>query len=140
MDNLTKAQRSYNMSRIRSTGTKLEKTFFKLLDDFNIQYIKHPSIFGKPDCQIGTNTLIFIDSDFWHGWHFTKWKNRLPKKYWVEKIQLNIDRDKMKFKKLRISGFNVIRIWEHEMNNLDKIMCKLNKHNLLKSKIGDLIT
>lgn len=126
-DNLTKEQRSLNMSHIRSTNTKLEQQFFAVLDKHKILYVKHPDIYGKPDCQIN-NLLIFLDSDFWHGWKFKEWKIRLPKKYWVEKIERNIKRDKQKFNKLRRIGYKVLRIWAHNLKNEERVIVKiLNK-------------
>ena len=122
MDNLTTEQRHLNMSRIRSTGTKLELEFFQLIDEQNIQYIKFPKLYGKPDCQIGEKLLIFIDSDFWHGWHFQKWKARMPQVYWVEKIERNIKRDKKKFRLLRMQGYMVLRIWEHSLKYPEKVV------------------
>jgi DNA mismatch endonuclease (patch repair protein) len=127
MDNLTKAQRSYNMSRIRSSNTKLEIKFFNLLDKNNIKYVKHPKLYGKPDCKI-ENLLVFIDSDFWHGWKFSQWKDRLPKKYWVEKIERNIHRDKQKTSKLRRMGFKVIRIWGHNIQNEVKTLDRIQRY------------
>jgi DNA mismatch endonuclease (patch repair protein) len=114
-DRHTPEQRSYNMSRIRSTNTQLEQRFFKLLDDNKIKYEKHPKLFGKPDCYIKPDVLIFVDSDFWHGWHFNQWRDRLPKEYWVEKIEKNIRRDFQKFRTLRSEGYKVVRIWEHTL-------------------------
>ena len=125
MDNLTKAQRHLNMSHIKSFGTTLELKFFKLLDMNHIPYIKFPKLYGKPDCQIGDKLLIFVDSDFWHGWHFKKWKGRLPPEYWVEKIERNRQRDKKKFRLLRTKGYKVLRIWEHNLKNQEKIIEKI---------------
>lgn len=116
-DSHTPEQRSYNMSRIRSKNTKLEKTFFDLLNVHEIKFQAYPKIYGKPDCLIQPNLLVFVDSDFWHGWHFCQWKQRLPKDYWIEKIQKNIRRDKQKFRKLRRDGYVVIRIWEHTLKS-----------------------
>src|SRR5262245_10278957 len=98
MDNLSKEQRKRNMSRIRSTNTGLEQKFFNLLESKSLTYTKYPKMYGRPDCRIAENILIFVDSDFWHGWHFGKWKDRLPKEYWVDKIQRNMKRDKKKFR------------------------------------------
>lgn len=58
---------------------------------------------------------VFIDGDFWHGYQFEKNRKRLPKKYWVEKIENNINRDKKNRAKLRRDGWRVLRIWEHEI-------------------------
>lgn len=125
MDNLTKEQRSYNMSRIRSSNTKLEQRFFKLLKENKIQFTKHPKIWGKPDCVIEKKLLVFIDSDFWHGWHFKQWEERLPKNYWREKIQRNIKRDKLKSRKLKKEGYKVLRVWGHGLKDSDKVIKKI---------------
>jgi DNA mismatch endonuclease, patch repair protein len=114
-DQHTPEQRSYNMSQIRSTNTQLEQAFFKLLSDAGIKFSAYPKIFGKPDCIIEPSILIFVDSDFWHGWHFKQWKHRLPKDYWVEKIEKNMRRDAQKFRTLRSEGYKVIRVWEHTL-------------------------
>lgn len=115
MDNLTVVQRHKNMSNIRSTNTKLELFFFAILEKEKIVFYKYPKLYGKPDCQIGEKLLIFIDSDFWHGWHFQKWKERMPKNYWIEKIKKNMERDQKKFRKLKNMGYTVFRIWEHQI-------------------------
>ena len=133
MDNLTKEQRKLNMSRIRSTGTKFELKFFKLLEDNDIHFFKYPKLFGKPDCQIGGNILVFVDSDFWHGWFFNRWKDRLPKDYWAAKIEGNILRDRRKFQRLRKEGYLILRIWGHDIKNdtaLNKVRRFLKKHGL----------
>lgn len=124
-------QRSYNMSRIRSTNTQLELAFFGMLDEAGITYEKHPKVYGRPDCSIPPNILIFVDSDFWHGWHFYQWRDRLPQKYWVAKIERNVKRDKAKFRKLRGQGYEVIRVWEHSLKSspektIGKIKTKLS--------------
>ena len=130
MDNLTKDQRKLNMSLIRSKNTKLEQSFFNLLNKNNIPFKQHPKIYGNPDCQIGKKFLVFVDSDFWHGWHFFKWKNRMPKEYWLEKINKNISRDKSKFLKLRKAGYRLIRVWEHSLQNDERKIIKNIRKNL----------
>lgn len=125
-DKHTPEQRSYNMSRIRSTNTKLELAFFDLLDEAGITHEKHPKIYGKPDCLILPDVLVFVDSDFWHGWHFSQWRNRLPQEYWVAKIERNIKRDSAKFRKLRNQGYEVIRVWEHSLRSSpEKVVTKI---------------
>lgn len=126
MDNLTKEQRKYNMSRIKGTNTALEKNFFKLLKENGVSFSKYPKIYGKPDCKIKKDILIFVDSDFWHGWQFPRWRNRLPKEYWVRKIENNIRRDKQKTRKLKQLNYKVIRIWEHELKESpSKVISKI---------------
>jgi DNA mismatch endonuclease (patch repair protein) len=60
---------------------------------------------------------IFIDGCYWHGCpeHGT-----LPKAnadWWAEKITGNARRDRATETELRIQGWRVIRIWEHEETN-----------------------
>jgi DNA mismatch endonuclease (patch repair protein) len=128
MDNLTPLQRHKTMSRIRSKHTGLEDAFFKLLREHGIAFKEHPKLFGKPNCQIGKRTLIFVDSDFWHGWRYSSWKERMPERYWRSKIERNMARDKKKFRVLRRHGFIVLRIWEHQLKKdpakvIKRIVC-----------------
>lgn len=68
---------------------------------------------------------IFIDGDFWHGYSFAELKKRLPKKYWFKKIENNINRDNNNLQ-LRENGWEVLRIWEHNINkNTDKEIEKI---------------
>lgn len=122
------------MSRIRSKNTKIETIIFKELRRRGIYFQKHyDKILGKPDIALPSKKIaIFIDGDFWHGWQFSRRKQKLPKKYWQEKIERNIKRDRKNFAKLRRQGWNVLRVWEHQIKNdfqgtINKII------NLLKS-------
>jgi DNA mismatch endonuclease (patch repair protein) len=87
-------------------------------------------LYGKPDCQIGEKLLIFIDSDFWHGWHFQKWKARMPQVYWVDKIERNIKRDRKKFRLLRKQGYTVLRIWEHTFKKPEQVIQKIYRQKV----------
>lgn len=116
MDNLSKADRKKCMSRIRSKNTGIEKVIFALLDKKKVKYEKHYKIFGKPDIAFPDKKIaVFLDSDFWHGWHFPRWKNKLPKAYWRDKIESNRKRDRNNFAKLRRRNWSVLRIWSHSI-------------------------
>ena len=105
------------MSRIRGKGTKPEMKVFKYLRKGKIHFQKHyKRVKGRPDIAIPSRKIaVFIDGDFWHGYRFNQWKEKLPKVYWQDKIQANINRDKRTFAKLRRDGWKVMRIWEHEL-------------------------
>lgn len=116
MDNLTKADRRRNMQNIRSKNTRIEQLMFAELKKHRIKFSRYYDAPGKPDAAVpGKKTAVFLDSDFWHGWRFKKWKNKLPKAYWRAKIERNIKRDKSNSAKLRRRGWKVIRIWEHQI-------------------------
>jgi DNA mismatch endonuclease (patch repair protein) len=70
---------------------------------------------GKPDIVfVSAKVVVFVDGDFWHGYEFDKWKEDLSS-FWRKKISDNIKRDQRNFKRLRKTGWRVIRIWEHDI-------------------------
>lgn len=115
-DNMTVAQRSRTMSRIRSRDTQPELVIRKLLHARGLRYRTHVAALpGCPDVVFRTpKVAVFIDGDFWHGWRFSAWKEKLAP-YWREKIERNMRRDNQNFRKLRRQGWLVIRLWEHEI-------------------------
>jgi len=84
------------MSKIRSKNTIAEKLVFKELRKRKIYSQKHyKKAPGKTDIVLPRKKkAVFIDGDFWHGYKFLKQKESLPKKYWLQKIEGNIARDK----------------------------------------------
>ena len=128
-DTFTKEKRSEVMSKIRSKETQIEQIVFKYLRKQGVYFQKHyKKAPGSPDIALPRKKIaIFIDGDFWHGWQFSKKKGKLPKKYWLAKIESNIQRDKKNHAKLRRRGWKVLRIWEHQLKNqpekyLEKIL------------------
>lgn len=112
-DNLTKAQRSYCMSKIRRSGTKAElihkSKFLKL------EY-QPRGLLGNPDfIDWKKKKIVFIDGCFWHKcpMHYTKPKSN--RKYWLPKLERNKARDKEVNLAYQNSGWEVIRIWEHDL-------------------------
>jgi DNA mismatch endonuclease (patch repair protein) len=119
MDTFTKKKRSEIMSKIRSRNTKAELLVFKELRKKGIHFQKHyKNAPGKPDIALPRKKIaVFIDGDFWHGYQFTKIKAKLPKKYWLKKIENNIKRDRRNRRRLHKDGWQILRIWEHEIIN-----------------------
>ena len=118
------------MSRIKSKDSKIEIDFRKQLWNAGFRYRKNAkNYFGKPDIVLKKyQTVIFIDSCFWHG---CKKHCRIPtanKKYWVNKISRNKLRDKQVDRYYKISGWKIIRIWEHNLKQINHI-----KKTILKS-------
>lgn len=121
-------KRSEIMSKIRSKNTKAEIVVFRELRKRNIYFQKHyKRVAGCPDIALPRKKkAVFIDGDFWHGYQFSKNKKRLPKKYWQDKIEGNIKRDKYNRSKLEKEGWAVLRVWEHEiLKNFDETMSKI---------------
>ena len=103
------------MSKIRSTGTGFEKQFEKVLrKQFSHCYeTNYSKLEGKPDIVfLKEKVCVFLDSAFWHGWQYTRWKHKLKNDFWRKKIERNRKRDRMVTRKLRSQGWVVIRLRE----------------------------
>ncbi len=121
MDTVSKQKRSEIMSRVRSRDSKIEVSFRKELWRHGFRYRKNSSTyFGKPDIILPKHeTVIFVDSCFWHG---CKKHCRLPairKNFWTGKINGNKKRDKEVNKHYKKIGWRIIRIWEHDLKKKD---------------------
>lgn len=133
-DKFSKEKRSWIMSRIKSSNTKLETVFLKHLSSSlypkGYRYRKHYSrLPGKPDIVFVKQKLaIFLDGDFWHGYNLKKLGKQVPKKYWRAKLERNIMRDKKNNAQLRRMGWRVLRFWEHQIKkDPQKAVIKIEK-------------
>ena len=113
-DIFTPEKRSWVMSRIRSRDTKIEKNMASLLRKNKIRYRRFPKVFGSPDFIVEKKILVFCDGDFWHGYRYSS-KKKPPKKFWRDKIERNMVRDRKVTRKLRADGWSVVRLWEHDI-------------------------
>ncbi len=115
----TKAQISYNMSRVRSSGSKIERTLGLALWAAGIRYRKqYKKAIGRPDfVVVHAKIAIFCDSSFWHGRHWSRSAKAFKshKDFWVSKIQGNIARDRLVNRQLARNGWKVIRFWDDEI-------------------------
>jgi DNA mismatch endonuclease (patch repair protein) len=89
---------------------------------------RNQPLFGKPDFVFPKQKVIlFVDGCFWHGCpkHSNMPKNNRP--FWKKKLTGNVERDKNVSRKLRKQEWKVVRVWEHELNNPEKVVAKLRK-------------
>jgi len=126
-DNLTKAQRSYTMSRIRSKWTKQENTLHNKLKGLKIKHKMHPDIEGRPDIILKKKKIaVFLHGCFWHKCPKCYKAPKTEKKYWLPKIENNVKRDKRNLKILRKLGYKVLRLWEHDnKKNFENVINKI---------------
>jgi DNA mismatch endonuclease (patch repair protein) len=115
-DRLSPARRSWNMSRIKGMNTTPERAVRRCAYTRGLRYRIHVmSLPGRPDLVFfGERLAVFIDGDFWHGWRYPQWSQRLGP-YWQAKIERNRRRDIKNFRKLRAAGWTVLRLWEHDV-------------------------
>lgn len=131
-DTVSKKKRSEIMSKVKSKDSKIEIEFRTVIWKAGFRYRKNPKgYFGKPDLVFKKHkTVIFIDSCFWHG---CKKHCRIPatnKKYWINKIERNKERDKEVNKYYKKSDWKIIRVWEHEIEKDPKQVIKKVVHFL----------
>ena len=97
-------------------------------------HLNDSSLPGTPDFVFKEERLaVFLDGCFWHGCPKCYRRPKSSQKYWDEKLQSNIKRDKRVRSKLRSMGWHVYRFWEHSLENpsivSDKIISLLEKLN-----------
>jgi DNA mismatch endonuclease (patch repair protein) len=104
------------MSRVKNRDTDLERVVRSELHKRGLRFRKHVrELTGTPDIVFPRHGLaVFIDGDFWHGWRYPSWKHDLTE-FWRRKIETNRERDRRNFRSLRRDGWNVIRVWQHEI-------------------------
>lgn len=125
------SERSNLMRKIKSTNTKPEKVLRSFLWSKGYRYrINYKKLPGTPDIVLTKyNIVIFIHGCFWHGHENCKIAH-IPKTnvdYWENKINRNKERDKNTTMQLLAMGWNVITIWECEINtsNMENLISKI---------------
>ncbi len=131
VDVLTKEQRSYNMSQIRSRNTKPEKLIRSLVHRMGYRFRLHRrNLPGCPDMVLPKHyKIIFVHGCFWH-MHNCSYGRVTPKtnaKFWQSKREGNVARDKRNLGRLRRAGWKVLTIWECETRNQEKLPKKLER-------------
>ncbi len=118
-DSITPEHRSWNMSRIRGKDTKIEVMVRKYLFSRGYRFRKNDKRYpGKPDVVLPKyHTVIFVNGCFWH--HHEGCKNAtMPKtrtEFWKEKLGKNVANDRKHVRLLEEAGWNVITLWECEL-------------------------
>ncbi len=104
------------MQAVKGTDTSLEKVMAEAFRRQGWRFQRNYTFLpGKPDFVFARARLVvFVDGDFWHGWRFPLWEAKLSE-YWRKKIARTRRRDRNNFRWLRRHGWNVLRIWGHEV-------------------------
>lgn len=130
VDNLLTEERSSLMSHVKSRGNlSTEKTLIRVFRENRISgWRRNLALYGRPDFAFPRHrVLVFVDGCFWHGCPI---HCRVPAShtdYWKEKIARNSVRDRTTNQVLRNRGWQVLRVWEHELTsrNRTKLLRKL---------------
>ncbi|MGV2941470.1 very short patch repair endonuclease [Mesobacillus sp. LC4] len=127
-DKITKEQRSNVMRAIKSQS-QLENLVSKELWKRGYRFRKNDkTLFGKPDISIKKyRIVIFIDSCFWHFCPIHGHRPKSNQGYWDKKLNKNIQREAKVREHYKELGWNLKRVWEHEVReNLYKAIDELS--------------
>jgi|ETNmetMinimDraft_22_1059887.scaffolds.fasta_scaffold00032_27 DNA mismatch endonuclease (patch repair protein) len=131
-DKLSKAHRSWLMSRVPGKNTKPEILARSLLHRlgyrFTVNGPKNKKLPGKPDIVLPKyKTALFIHGCFWHRHQGCKHATtpQSNTEYWLPKFERNVQRDRENERRLRELGWKPVVVWECELRNLDTVAAKL---------------
>ena len=124
MDNLSRLERSQQMSLVRSKHTKPELFVRRLVHGLGYRYRLHQAdLPGRPDLVFRSRRkVVFVHGCFWHG-HKCR-LGRMPKSrldYWNPKIAGNRQRDIRTLRRLRRMDWKALVLWECQLHNRDAL-------------------
>jgi len=121
IDRVSKEHRSWNMSRIAGKNTGPEIKLRSLLHRAGFRFRLHDKrLPGKPDIVLHKHrTVIFVNGCFWHRhpgcqYAYTP-KSRI--RFWLRKFEDTVRRDNEENRRLVELGWNVVVVWECELNS-----------------------
>ena len=129
MDIFSREKRSQIMSRVSGKNTKPEIAVRSLLHKLGYRFRLHrKDLPGKPDITLPKyKKVIFVHGCFWHG-HLDCPRSKRPatnQKFWSEKLDKNIERDKVNVNALSQLGWEVLTVWSCEVKDTDTLKIKL---------------
>lgn len=122
------AKRSEVMGKIRSTGNaKTELRLIQVMMQNRVTgWRRHQLLPGKPDFTFRPEKLaVFVDGCFWHGCPRCYRAPTSNETYWTGKVAGNRARDKRVSAELRREGWCVLRIWEHQLREPERVVARL---------------
>jgi DNA mismatch endonuclease, patch repair protein len=119
MDNIDRSTRSKVMASIRSRENRSTE---RRLRAYLIRYgisgwcVRPRGITGTHDFAFHRARIaLFVDGCFWHGCPLCGRLRASASDYWHRKITVNKKRDQLVSTTLSACGWQVLRIWEHEL-------------------------
>lgn len=116
-DTRTPEQRSRIMSAVRHRDTGPEVDLRRSLHARGIRGWRcdYGGVPGRPDLAWPALRLaVFVDGAFWHG-HPSRHRPGRSGRYWDEKIEQNVARDRRVDADLEARGWRVLRFWDFQV-------------------------
>lgn len=116
-DVMSTEQRSALMGRIRGKDTQPEMALRRAAWALGLRYRLHRSIARiKPDMVfVGARLAVFVDGCFWHCCPLHSVMPKNNRDFWAQKLKRNRERDTESTQRLVKEGWQVLRLWEHEI-------------------------
>lgn len=133
MDIFTPEKRKNIMRGVKSKDTKPELAVRSLLHALGYRFrIHRKGLPGKPDIAfVGRKKAIFIHGCFWHQHPSSDCAiSRRPSsntEFWNAKLDRNIERDSVQQKELLDMDWQVLVVWECELEDLGALREKLQE-------------
>lgn len=129
MDRITSAERSAQMSLVKSKDTGPELVVRKLAHSLGYRYRLHGAgLPGKPDLVFSKRKkVVFVHGCFWHR-HVACRRATTPAtnlEYWLPKFERTVERDLRNIERLAELGWSSLVLWECELKNTGALAEKL---------------
>lgn len=111
------------MAKVKTKNTAPEVKLRSLLHKNGFRFrLNRKDLPGKPDIVLPKyNAVIFVHGCFWHGHDCKRGKRpQTNEKFWIKKIDANIERDKLDVIKLRELGWRSFVVWGCELKKQDQ--------------------
>lgn len=137
MDTVSKAIRSWNMSRIRAKDTTPELIVRRMVHAAGYRYRLHVrQLPGRPDLVFPRlRKIIFVHGCFWHR-HHCRNGQVVPgtrAAFWLHKFRANIARDADARHRLHRAGWHVAVVWECDTRRCDHAILRRRIISFLES-------
>lgn len=120
------AQRSFNMSQIKSRDTRPELIVRSVVHRLGYRFRLHrKDLPGKPDIVLPSRgRIIFVHGCFWHS-HRCRYGRVTPatnSDFWSTKRGDTIQRDRRNLRQLRAAGWQTLVVWECWTKQIEEML------------------
>src|SRR5262245_18417855 len=108
--------RSELMSRVGGKHSAAERSLRSALHNEGLRFRLHRRVEGIVVDVLfpGPRVAVFVHGCFWHGCPEHATFPKTNRGYWLPKLADNRERDQRQTALLRLAGWRVVRVWEHE--------------------------
>lgn len=118
------------------TGWRRHVEFcFRVPVQLNAAKSREGAVKVRPDFVFRSAKLaIFVDGCFWHCCPLHSKVPENNRAFWESKLSANVSRDKRATRLLRKAGWSVLRIWEHELQDVEMVVKKIRRRLLVSQR------